>query len=214
MSDLEQGEELQAEEAFGQPLKEKKKKTLFHKGVLTGVLCTLAVVLLIGIGIVTYLKVGLKQSNLLNSSIKTKIEYLSAIIDYYYYEDEDADTMAEGIYKGMVDSLDDPYSTYYTADEYQESLIDTTGEYAGIGALLSQDKQTNVVTIAKVYDGSPADEAGLVEGDTIVSVDGYAATDYALDEFVGYIRGEEGSQVTLMIVHDQGTTQEIGRAHV
>ena len=106
------------------------------------------------------------------------------------------------MYKGIVGSLDDPYSDYYTEDEYNDLMQTLTGNYAGIGALLQKDVKTGEVTITKVYDNTPAEKEGLLAGDSIVSADGNAAVDEDLDIFVQHIRGEAGTDVKLVINRD------------
>ena len=111
----------------------------------------------------------------------------------------DTETLEEGLYAGLFDNLD-VYSQYYTEEEAKE-LFDTSvsGTYCGIGASLQQDDATKTVTILHVYDGSPAQESGLQEGDVIISADSYDASSMDLTEFVSHIRGEEGSQVHLAV---------------
>ncbi|SFO12853.1 carboxyl-terminal processing protease [Pseudobutyrivibrio sp. UC1225] len=132
----------------------------------------------------------------------SKFSTILSIIETYYYQDVDNDKLVNGVYKGVVESLDDPYSEYYTADEYKDLMTTLTGNYAGIGALLQKNAETGVVTITKVYKETPAEKAGLKEGDYIVSADGYLATDEGLDSFVQHIRGEEGTDVELVISRD------------
>jgi carboxyl-terminal processing protease len=124
------------------------------------------------------------------------------VIKTYYYKDFDEEDLQTGLIKGLVEGLDDPYSAYYTAEEYQDFLVSATGKYAGIGAVLSKDANSGAVSIANVYDGTPAQEVGLQKGDVIVSADGYVAAEYELSEFVQHIRGEEGTTVELVIVRD------------
>ena len=132
----------------------------------------------------------------------SKFKTILSIIETYYYQDVDNDKLVNGVYKGVVESLEDPYSEYYTAEEYEDLMATLTGNYAGIGALLQKNAETGAVTITKVYKGTPAEKAGLLEGDYIISADGYAATDEGLDTFVQHIRGEEGTDVELIISRD------------
>lgn len=132
----------------------------------------------------------------------SKLSTLISLIENYYYQDVDSQVLVDGIYSGLVDSLGDPYSEYYTAEEYEDLMEVLTGNYAGIGALLQKDAETGEVSITKVYSGTPAEKAGLTEGDKIVSADGYLATDEDLDIFVQHIRGEEGTDVELLIERD------------
>ena len=90
--------------------KEKKPKT-FRRGVLTGVLCSLLVMALILGGLVFALRGSLGTLADLNLS---KLQYISTLVHHYYYEDVDEEALAEGIYKGYMEGLDDPYSVYYT----------------------------------------------------------------------------------------------------
>ena len=137
------------------------------------------------------------------SDSTNKLQMLTYIINNYYYKDVETKDLINGIYKGLLESLDDPYSAYYTAEEYEDLMQSLTGNYAGIGALLQKNNETGVVTITKVYKKTPAEKAGLKEGDIIFSADGFLGTDMALDEFVQHIRGEEGSDVELVIVRDE-----------
>ncbi len=129
----------------------------------------------------------------------SKLSTLITLLDTYYYEDVNKEDLVNGIYKGLVASLGDPYSEYYTKEEYEDLMTTLTGNYAGIGALLQKNVETGEVTITKVYEGTPAEKYGLKEGDSIVSADGYLATDEGLDTFVQHIRGEEGTDVELVI---------------
>ncbi len=147
---------------------------------------------------------NLQSGDTSDSKLTTIISY----IENFYYKDVDADTLVNGVYKGVVNSLDDPYSEYYTAEEYKDLMTTLTGNYAGIGALLQKNPQTGEVSITKVYAGTPAEKAGLVAGDIIVSADGNKATDEDLDKFVQHIRGEEGTDVELVIIRD-GKEQKV-----
>ena len=141
----------------------------------------------------------LTEGGLVYGNSASKLETLIYIIENYYYKDADKQAMVDGVYKGIVESLDDPYSAYYTEDEYNDLMQTLTGNYAGIGALLQKDVKTGEVTITKVYAESPAEKEGLLAGDSIVSADGNLAVDEDLDVFVDHIRGEAGTDVKLVI---------------
>ena len=139
----------------------------------------------------------------------TKAEFLEKFVDQYYLEEKDEKAWDEGAYKGMIQSLGDPYSAYYSADEYDDMLVSMTGDYAGVGALLQKDTTTGVVTITKVYKGTPAEEAGLQKGDIILYADEYSSVDEDLDKFVTHIRGEAGTTVKLTILRGEEEKQLI-----
>ena len=142
------------------------------------------------------------NQGMLSKVSASKLETIIYILENYYYKDIDKEAMVDGVYKGIVGSLDDPYSDYYTEDEYNDLMQTLTGNYAGIGALLQKDVKTGEVTITKVYDNTPAEKEGLLTGDSIVSADGNAAVDEDLDIFVQHIRGEAGTDVKLVINRD------------
>ena len=143
-----------------------------------------------------------EASGALQNGSATKLETLIYILQNYYYKDIDNEDLVNGVYKGLLEGLDDPYSAYYTAEEYEDLMQTLTGNYAGIGALLQKDVKTGEVTITKVYANTPAEKASLKEGDLIVSADGNMAVDLDLDVFVQHIRGEEGTDVKLVINRD------------
>lgn len=184
----------------------KKKKSGFGKGFIAGLLVAVAVIF--GLSAVrNVLQTGkvistASKSCLLDSHTVQKINTLAEYIQQTYYEDVDVEELREGLYAGLFENLD-VYSQYYTAEQYQsiyESSV--SGTYCGIGASLQQDAKTKDVTIVHVYDGSPAQKAGLQEGDYIVSADEYEANSMELTEFVNHIRGEEGTKVHLVIYRE------------
>ena len=210
MSDL-QWEQNGMQVQEGQPKPKKPQKT-FRRGVLTGVIGTLlAVVIVLGL-CGSYLSRAFGMLDGLNFS---KLGYITTLVDHYYYEDIDQEALTEGVYKGLMEGLDDPYSVYYTAQEYEDMMIDTTGNYAGIGAVLTKDEDSGLVKVVSVYDGSPAQQVGLQTDDIIVSADGHRGESEDLDNFVHYIRGEEGTEVTIEYVRDGKTdVVKITRAQV
>lgn len=182
-----------------------KKWPLFLVGFL-GILLGCIVTVIVGLGMVgSRISFKDESSKEVLESLQggeagdSKFSTILSIIETYYYQDVDNDKLVNGVYKGVVESLDDPYSEYYTAEEYQDLMATLTGNYAGIGALLQKNAETGAVSITKVYKDTPAEKAGLKEGDYIISADGYLATDEGLDTFVQHIRGEEGTDVELVI---------------
>lgn len=133
-----------------------------------------------------------------------KLKSIEETIDKYYYNGEDINTdeMIEGMYAGMVSSLGDPYSVYYTAEEWKELMQDTEGVYYGIGAYVSLDSVSGYGKISGVIANTPAQEAGLRENDIIYEVDGESAYGLELSEIVAKIKGEEGTTVHLTIYRD------------
>ena len=139
------------------------------------------------------------DQNVIDDETAAKIDELSQYLDVYYYDEYDMDEVRNSLLDGMVTGLGDPYTVYYTPEEYESLQVSTTGTYYGIGAGLTQDPKTMEVTISKVYEGTPAEESGLRKDDVIVSVDGTDATSMEVTQLVQLIRGEEGTVVRLEI---------------
>ena len=149
---------------------------------------------------------GVKQTakdNVLDQAAIKKVDELLSYIDLYYNDSYKEKDIRNAIYKGTLSGLGDPYSVYYTVDEYKDLQTSTNGNYYGIGAALSQNAKTMEVTVVKVYEGTPAEEAGLKNGDEILSVDKYEATSMELSNLVKKIRGKEGTKVHLKVYRSQ-----------
>lgn len=133
-----------------------------------------------------------------------KLKQIRSVIDAYYLrEDEiDEEALTEGLYAGYVNALGDPYSTYYTEEEAKELMQSISGEYSGVGAVLSQNYETHLVTITNVFRDSPAEEAGLQDGDILFQVDDHEITSEDLSQVVAWIKGEEGTEVVLHVMRD------------
>ena len=140
----------------------------------------------------------------LNPESIAKIGQLEEIIrQYYYYDDEvTVDQEVDGLYKGLLESLDDPYSEYYTADETEQLSETTEGVYYGIGSYVSTDKDTGYPMLSGIFPDSPAEKAGLQDGDIITKVDGQDVSGMSLNDVVSMIRGDEGTDVVLTIYRD------------
>ena len=187
----------------------KKKKGSTVKGIVIGVIGTL-LISWTGINVAclatnSQILITNKESAddgegaVLDADTVSKINELTAYTKLYYYDDIENEKLQDGLYTGLIDGLGDKYSVYYNEEDYQALQISTTGQYYGIGAGLSQDKDTMVVTVNKVYEGTPSESAGLLKDDVIVSVDGTEAASMELSELVKLIRGEKGTTVHLEI---------------
>ncbi len=147
---------------------------------------------------------GVEEYTLDTEKISDKIESLQKVIDKNYLFDENLVDVEEGIYKGFLQGLGDPYSVYYTEEDYQSLMEETSGVYSGIGAMVNQNVNTGAVTIFKVFAGSPAEEAGLKADDILYKVGETEVTGMELDLIVGtYIRGEEGSEVQITVLRGE-----------
>lgn len=137
-----------------------------------------------------------------SDTLVSKITAIETLIKQNYYKDVDTQTLADGIFDGMMESLGDPYSEYYSESELEEVKQGTQGIYYGIGAYISIDKETELPVIADVISGTPAEEAHLQADDLIYKVDGKETTGMTTTEVVKLIKGEEHTIVTLTLIRD------------
>ena len=167
-----------------------KNKTRFIPGFLLGMFAMLVVVAGIGVGIY-FSDMGINTSDetMATDKAEKKLKVLEEVIDAYYLEDTDKEDLENGLYKGLFAGIGDPYSVYYTEDEYEELQQSTSGKYSGIGALVSQDMKTNVVTVSKVFKDGPADKGGMKSGDIIYKVDDEDVTGKSVDDVVSKMKG-------------------------
>ncbi len=200
-------------------IKQKSDKSEFRRGIAAGMFGMLLIVVIAATIIGVFWKKDVLQEKISeagseestqestkdtisSSEVEKKAGTIADILDQYYYEDIDEDALVDGMYAGMVDGVGDPYTCYYSAEEYSSLMETTSGTYYGIGAVLTQDAETNVVTILHVYSGTPADEAGVKEGDIIVKVDDVEGNSMELSELVKHIKGEEGTTVHLQLLRE------------
>lgn len=127
-----------------------------------------------------------------------KLEYLEQLIDEQYLEEKDEDELAEGIYTGLLYGLGDPYSRYYTAEEYAQENTVTEGAYVGIGVLMQKNREGGV-QIVECYEGGPGEIAGLEAGDIISAIDSEDITDKELSDVVEMIRNSSEESVVLTV---------------
>ncbi|MCD8132210.1 MAG: S41 family peptidase [Lachnospiraceae bacterium] len=141
------------------------------------------------------------EDSFIDSEFISKLRTIEAMIKNLYYLDEvDNQTLEDGVFTGLLDSLGDVYSTYYTVEETEELMESTEGVYYGIGAYVQQDSETGYVKITGVIEGTPAEEAGLQAGDVIYAVDGENVLGMDSSQVVALIKGDEGTWVTVTVL--------------
>lgn len=144
------------------------------------------------------------DEEIVNEKSVSKLRAIEQTIRNYYYKsgEVDAEEMTEGMYDGVLFSLGDPYSVYYSEDDLKDLMEQTEGVYFGIGAYVGLDKETGLSRISGVIEGTPAEAAGLRDGDIIYKVEDEAVQGLELTEVVSRIKGEEGTLVHLTIVRE------------
>ena len=134
-----------------------------------------------------------------------KLELIQQIVDLYYYEDVDPEKMLDGAAAGLLDGIGDVYTYYYTAEDMEDFDEKTEGEYAGVGLQLIADPDDEMITVTRVFKGSPAEQAGIHAGDKIVGVNEAYYTAYEMDDAVSVMRGTPGEGVKVKVLRDLKT---------
>ena len=165
----------------------------YIRGVITGVLAAAAVAAGACFGY-TRLAGGV----LSDSQHVQKLRFLEALIDQEYLGEKDEDSLAEGLYKGLIYGLGDVYSCYYTKEEYEQENSSTEGSYVGIGVTIQKNPEGGV-KISECYEDGPGDQAGLKEGDVISAVDGTDITEMEASQVVEMIKNAEDKEVELTV---------------
>ncbi len=172
----------------------------FFKGFLLGLLL---MALVSAGGFYTYTTAGQSKvgGTLTNKENLDKISYLEGLIDMYYLNDVNTEELQEGMYAGMVNGLGDPYSRYYTIEEYGALNEETQGRYEGIGVVMQQGKE-GLVTLARCYEDAPGAKAGLQAGDVLYQVNGKDVADMDLTTVAKEIKDPNVNPVHLTIARE------------
>ncbi len=127
--------------------------------------------------------------------------------DLYFYEEVDHQAMLEGAAMGVLAGLGDPYTFYYTPEDYAAMWEDDEGEYAGVGMQITANYLTGLCTISRVFDGSPAQAAGVHKGDILYMVEDMYVSATNLEDAVDIMRGTPGTDVVVTFL--RGTEERV-----
>ena len=132
-----------------------------------------------------------------DSPVQAKAAEVLEIIETYFIDDYDEDTLADGAASGMVDATGDEWSYYLSADEvaaYEESMANA---YVGVGITITEDAEAGGMRVEEVVAGGPAEEAGIRMGDLLLAVEGEDVLPLGIDGTRNLVRGEEGTHVNM-----------------
>ncbi len=187
------------------PEPKKNSSPKFFVGFLVGVLVAAAVLLAAFVGYRFMLNKTLGIASRKNNSqvsqeedsYKEKLDLILRYLDAYYVGDVDEDILSDALCSALLANIGDKYAMYYTPEKFEELLESSSGEYAGIGVSVIMNED-NEVEIYKVFEGTPADEAGLQIRDIVTSAAGVSEFE-VLDDLVALVRGEIGTTVELTV---------------
>ena len=190
---------------------EEKKRFKVYKIIMLVVLVAFVTFLLTSIGMYQYFQNNGKFGNTFvvsssnNGDIASELSKYRSLIDKYFLGDIDEEKLKEGAIKGYIEGLDDQYTEYISKEDMNDYMQETTGNFVGIGIYMVKDTESNKVMVLSPIKGSPAEKAGILPGDLIISVDG---VQYSADEMsvaATKIKGEEGSKVKVEILRGTET---------
>lgn len=132
------------------------------------------------------------------STLNAKLQIVKDYLNENYIGELNLDKMIEGAIKGYVEGVGDDYTEYLSKDEYEELIVNVTGDFVGIGIYMYKDKENNLVVLAPI-EKSPAEEVGIEAGDVILAIDGENCNEMDINVASSKIKGESGSTVELEI---------------
>ena len=189
---------------------EEKKRFKAYKVIMLIVLVSFITFLITSIGMYQYFTNNsfgkqLVVSSENNGEITSELSKYRALIDKYFLGEVDEEKLKEGAIKGYIEGLDDPYTEYISKEDMEDYLTDATGNFVGIGIYMVQDTETNKIMVLAPIKGSPAEKAGILPGDLIVSVDGVTYTAEEMTVASSKIKGEVGTAVKIEVLRGNET---------
>ena len=126
-------------------------------------------------------------------------EIMGVIEENFYGEEElDKKKLKEGAIRGMVNSLGDPHTNYFTKEDYKKFTEDIQGEYAGVGMFVT--KKENVLTVVTPIEDTPAQKVGMKPNDRIVEIEGKSTLELSIDECIVLLKGKPGTDVKVTVL--------------
>ena len=153
---------------------------------------------LAGVGVTLLLLVGVGPGMGASIAQTYTLNWAARLIERYYYQPVESETLYLSAIRGAVASLEDPYAGYYTKEEYRAILQANSGEYRGIGVLLAA-KEDGTVYISNVYENSPASKAGIQVDDVVVSMTGKEVSSETLEEILNAVKANQDEVVSMTI---------------
>ena len=204
--------------------KDNKYKKLKRKNLILTVLVAVFILIFIAAG--TFLFIVVDSSNIQFNIIKNrlskndtatdsnltgeldynfivdKLTFIDQYVNYFYYYTKDNKKIEDAMFSGYIKALGDKYGEYMPAKTYDNFVEETSGEYYGIGCQVKTNPETNENIVDKVFENSPAKEAGIIEGDVFKKIEGVDVSNKTLQEIVDMVKGEENTYVNITFYRD------------
>ena len=177
----------------------KKPKSRFGIGILVGVLITIAALLVAAVlGVFVFFN-GMKKGTT-DLNYQEKLDTIQSYLDMYFLWDIDEEAMEDSLAEGLLAGTGDKYAQYYSKKEFDNLMEEISGSYGGIGVSIIENDD-GMIEVVQVFEGSPAEAAGIQAKDIIIEADGITEI-RDVDHLVELVRGEPGTTVDLVVKRD------------
>lgn len=198
------------------------KLNLDYKKIWSEVITTSLIIIISGIAIISFVVISDQNVDIYNPSTKVavsagtdRIEEVLLMLQSEYIGELDIDDLTEGAIEGILSRIEDPYTRYLSAEEFEEETRESSEEYSGIGIHMAWSLKENNLRIVGVMPDTPAKKAGLRAGDVIIKVDNVEVNEENIAKMSDAIKGTKGTTVKIAVLR-QGKeyTFNIVRAHI
>ena len=188
-------------------MKEEKKNRIYKTIMIIAisVILTFTITTISLYGYFAEHPINTSESENQTQNISSALKRYREIIDKYYLGEVDDEKLKEGAIKGYIAGLDDPYTEYISKDDMKDYISETLGNFTGIGIYMVKDTETNRIKVLSTIKNSPAEKVGIKPGDLIISADGVEYTADDMQKAANNIKGEEGTNVKLVVLRDNQT---------
>ena len=188
-------------------MKEEKKNRIYKTIMIIAisVILTFTITTISLYGYFAEHPINTSESENQTQNISSALKKYREIIDKYYLGEVDDEKLKEGAIKGYIAGLNDPYTEYISKDDMKDYISETLGNFTGIGIYMVKDTETNRIKVLSTIKNSPAEKVGIKPGDLIISADGVEYTADDMQKAANNIKGEEGTNVKLVVLRDNQT---------
>lgn len=173
-----------------------------------GAVALIVITVLITVSVINFISIPLPGGNVIlsardykNLKEMNKLLGIKEFLKDYYYKDLDMDKLQEGAIRGMLESLEDPYTVFMNREEYDSFMTHTMGTYEGVGLVVERGEDGYITVVAPIED-TPSERAGIKSADKIIKVDHKDVSGDQLEQAVSMMKGPGGTKVILTIFRE------------
>ncbi|MDI6704876.1 MAG: S41 family peptidase [Bacillota bacterium] len=181
---------------------------IFRLKTVIGAVALVVITVLITVSVINFVSIPVPGGNVIlsardynNLKEMNKLLGIKEFLKDYYYKDIDMDKLQEGAIRGMLESLEDPYTVFMNREEYDSFMTHTMGTYEGIGLVVEKGEDGYITVVAPIED-TPSERAGIKSADKILKVDHKDVFGDQLEQAVSMMKGPGGTKVILTIIRE------------